>query len=728
MPDKNAELLTEIREKYKEWTELWKPIRDEGKKDVMCIAGQVWLAMDPKGAEQRTSFNRPMIDADELNQYTNGLINDALSHPRAIKVTPRGFGANDQTASLRSDKIREIEYRSNATHLAYPTMFQNTVERSYGFARVNTKWEPGKWRQDLWIEPVVNPDLVTPDPWALNPDGSDMRGCFIHEDRDIADFQEGGEFSGAQISSFDSEQAISAPMWVRGNKIRVAEYWKVKYKPDTLLALKHPTDPNGEAVPMWKSDVPKAEWDALKKSGDILRDREEDRPSVCMYLTNGLEILKEQEWKGPHIPIISCFGKVLYVDDGSGAERRILSLPRLARSPFMLYCYYRTQQAEIAGMVPKVPVMVVKGQLRGEEYNWQKAPHEPLAFIEYHATTEDTGDQILPGPQRLSYEPGMHLQSLELCAEGARRAIQASMGAYALPTTAQRHNEKSGVALQTIKENTQIGNFHFMDHYDGAVRQIGVVVNENLAPVHDMPGPITVRTLDGKTEDKQINTPDGVKFEQGEHDVTVSVGPSLDSQREEANTLADALIGNQEVLQIIGPQKAIKLLATVVKMRNPGSSGELMASIIDPEGGDQSQQLQQENAMLKQHVQQVTQAATVMKQALDAKQVENQGRLDIERVKQDAESQRAALDRETKITVAELSAKVERLSLFMDERARLGAQAHETALAAADASHEQVMGDQQHQQTLDQQQQQADLQPPPPTAADAPPTDSGAPA
>lgn len=728
MPESNADILKEANQKYQEWSDLWQPIRDEGRKDVLCVAGEPWLALDPDGADKRKALNRPMITADELNQYTNQLLNDALTHPRGIKVSPRGFGANDQTAALRADKIREIEYRSTAS-TAYATMFQNAVERSYGFLRVRSKWEPGKWKQDLWIEPVVNPDLITPDPWALHHDGSDMRGCFVHEDRDEADFKEGGEFSGARMVDFSADAFAkgSASLFHRGKgKVRVAEYWKVKYDKQTLYAIK-PQRGETEAVSRWGSEIGPLELLKLKAMGQILRQREENRQSVCMYLTNGLEILKKTEWKGEHIPIVPCYGKVLYVDKGAGVERRLMSLIRLARSPFMLYCYYRTCQAEIAGMIPKVPVMVIKGQLSGLENDWLKAPHEPLAFIEYIAQLEAFGDQVLPPPQRLPYEPGAHLQALELCAEGARRAIQSAMGAYALPTTAQRHNEKSGVALQEIKENTQIGNFHYMDHYNDAIRMGGVILDENLAPIHDMPGPIMVRTIDDKADSRQLNpATDWV----GAHDVTITTGPSIDSERDEANALGDTLIGSKEVLAIIGPQKAVKLLAQVVKMRNPGPSGQIMHDIIDPPG-DMSNNplaLQQELGQTKEQLAMVHQAAMAMKQALDAKMIEATAKHKTEAMKEAAETDRAKDANETKLAVAELSAKIERLSLFYEERARLADQAHDTGLAAADAGHEEIMADQAHQQALEAgtiahqqgmeaQQQAADL---------APPADAGA--
>jgi hypothetical protein len=65
-----------------------------------------------------------------------------------------------------------------------------------------------------------------------------------------------------------------------------------------------------------------------------------------MYLTNGLEILHEQEWLGKYIPIVSCYGKVLYVDEGGEAKRQILSMTRFGRDPWKAFCYACSQELE----------------------------------------------------------------------------------------------------------------------------------------------------------------------------------------------------------------------------------------------------------------------------------------------------------------------------------------------------------------------------------------------
>jgi hypothetical protein len=121
--------------------------------------------------------------------------------------------------------------------------------------------------------------------------------------------------------------------------------------------------------------------------------------------------------------------------------------------------------------------------------------------------------------------------------------------------------------------------------------------------------------------------------------------------------------------------------------------------------------VQAENQQLKQQLQQAG-------QIIQTKQVETQGKIAVTQIQEQAETARDRAANETKIAVAELGAKVDRLSLFLEERARLGIQgndnqqagldrAHEAAMASGDHQAQMAQSDQQHQQAVAQAQQGA---------------------
>lgn len=602
----NDTILAELRERFDYATAEWAPIRDEARKDMRAIAGDPW---DPADRAQRDETNRPCLSLDELSQYVNQLINDVRQNKRAIKVDPEGRGASDATAAFRANLIRQIEYRSHAQN-AYTTTFENCVQRSYGFHRITAKYKPGKsFDQELWIEPLPNPDLVTPDPDAIRADGSDMTYCFVAETRSRAEFVR--EWPDAKLTDFGSIQEM-APAWVKENRVQIAEYWTIATRARRLLHLQGPG-----GVPLL---VYEDELNGIRPSPAlIVQERIVDEPQVVQYLTNGVEILKRTNWPGKYIPIVCCLGKVLYVDAGLGATRIILSLIRLARDPYMLYCFYRTTEAELVGMTPKTPYMAYEGQFSpAQETNVQKSLHEPVAALYAKPTIEGLPNTLLPLPQRQPYEPA--IQALEVGAEAARRAIQAAIGQSPLPTSAQRQNEKSGIALQTIESSAQRGSYHFIDHYDDAIVQTGRILDDLIPHYYDTPREVGIRKPDDSADVVPINdptVPGSVQTAVGDHEVTISTGPSQVNEREAAKTYALALAGNPNVsplildlltkLSITGPvaDELIERL-TPPQFKKPKDGGA-------PDPAAQAQQLQQLQAQLQQLTGQAQQMADALK-------------------------------------------------------------------------------------------------------------------
>jgi hypothetical protein len=647
-------------------TAEWADIRAEGTKDMRVLSGDVWQAMDPAGTKQRKDANRPMLALDELGQYINQGVNGIKANPRGIKFSEAGNGASSKGAQYYADKAREIEYRSHA-HTAYAMAAENMFQRSYGFVRLSTKYAHGEsfddelqldvslFNQDIWVEGFPNPDVVLPDCHAQKPDLSDMGHCFVLEWRSVREFKK--EFPGAAILNFTSNVTAPAPKWFSNDleRVQIAEYWEKKVvRKRTLLLLKpvpaSRENPNPQPVPVYKDELRPV------KSDLVLKSREVDQYGVFQHLTNGIELLKTTDWPGRYIPISACLGKVMYIDDGGGAKRKILSMTRLARHPFMLYCYYRTCEAELVGMTPKFPYFVYEGQLSPDELvKLQKSLHEPIAVIVVKPTVEGAPPgQMLGFPQRQPYEPP--IAGLEMGAEAARRAIQAAMGISPLPSQAQRQNEKSGKALQQIEMSGQRGSFHFVDNYDGMVRHVGVMVEDLMDKVYDTMRDVGVQKADGTASTVSINdpqNPESVSTE-GHYVVTVSTGPSQDSTRERSHDLVDSLMGNIALIgQIAGPKVAASVMAKSIKLEQAGPIADQIADEIDPpkpegqqEMPPEMQQAMAENQQLKVQLQQAMQA------------------LETEQAKQQADVQKTQAEIESKerLAVSEQQAKLEDLA------------------------------------------------------------------
>ena len=676
-------LLREIREDYTYFRDFWSDNHEEAKIDLRFISGDPW---DRDARMEREDNNRPVLSPDELSQYQNATINNLRQNKRAIKVNPLGSGATDKDAEARAAIIRGIEYKSNAQS-AYTNAFENEINCGFGFFRVTTKTISKEGEVEPRIKQIDNPLSVLLDPNAREADFSDMKRCFVMDVIRKRDFEK--KYPKAQKRSFSAEDMTTAPDWFQTENILVAEYWRIDGYDD---------DGNGG--------------------------------TVTQYITNGLEILEKNEWIGSWIPIIAALGKKVYKPVGSSMKLFYYSQIRLARGPQMMLAYIASQEAEEFGMAPRAPFVGYKGQFETDADAWATLNKVPRAYVQVDPVVDDASGQILPLPTRPAFTP--NAQAYEISKESWRRSVQAAMGITALPTAAQRQNEKSGVALDKIQSQQAIGSFHFTDNFDRAIENAGRQLNELITLVMDTPRQVGVRQPD-ESHDLLNVAPDGNMPEQdagqppvdpqdafdprkGEFDVTISTGMSYQSQREAASDFVDTLL--QELPNLpITPQQKATLLAKAITLKDIGPIGDEMAKIIDPQGDGEPvpPQAQQMIAQLQEQLKAIDAAAQQyegqiqqMTAEKNAKIVEQQGKL--AQISAQSQADMALEDKKllAQITIAEINTKAQNQADRESDRRELEAQfhdqAHDVALQAQGAQQAQAA---QAQQAAAQSQQSA---------------------
>src|SRR3990167_554085 len=714
-----ADILDHLLDRHDYHKTAWLEPRAEAEIDMRYVSGDPW---DVDDKTQRK--NRPTIAPEEMGQYFNQVINQLWANPRGMQFTPRGGGASDAGARFYQNKAREIEYRSHAK-VAYITAAADAIQRSYGFVRVTAKYaSPRSANQELWIEACPNPDMVSPDPDAKSPDSSDMQDCFVEEWRDEKEFKR--QFPKAKVVNF-GDRSPQQGKWAAGSKVRIAEYWPIRTKKRMLL-LVQPPPVMGMAPPapiqVFEDEIP--------LGGKAVRElREVDYPTVTMYLTNGLEILNGdgQEWPGKYIPIVSCYGKVLYVPAGGETKRKLMSMTRFGRMPWKAMCYADSSICEVTSSVVKGAFMVPKGTFPGKLGEAvQESMHQPKAFLEYDDDPGKTGKKNSP-PQRPDFPAGQHLQALLLVSERFRRGIQSAMASNFLPSQAQRSNEKSWVALEEIKNSAATGTFHFVNNYEDMIRQVAVISEDLIDKYYDYGGETAVMEADGSAQAVEINGqgPDAGSTK-GDYLVTVSTGPSSDSEREAVQDFSEGLLANiEKVAEIAGKKAAAAVFAKGIRLRNGGPEMDALADIIEPpefKKKDGDEPPDPEVMALQGQLQQMQQQLQQAGQVIEGKQVEAQAEKEMKgaelQVKReialmDLEFQKLKLDveSETKLSVAALGAKVDRMVLLMEQQQRLAdhlhdsregaaGRAHEVGMAAAEAQHVARLADQGHRQGLEQ--------------------------
>lgn len=717
----------EVREAFQDYRNDWQDIRDQADSDMAAISVEgPWSAEDRAARE---AAGRPCIHLDQINQFLNQTIGNVRKSKRAIKAIPKGNGANDQDAQKRSSLIMGIEERSKAQPI-YLNAFECMIERSYGFAVIRTEYrDDSSFDLEILIKPILNPDTALLSPFYKQPDASDIPDAFLLDRMLKTDFKR--KHPGAKVTDFSGEvmgeDGVSD--WITDKYVQVAEYWKIEHDTSKLLLVRTKRG----LVPMMQK-VYEEEKEKTGISLEVSREREIRVPRVVQYMTNGLEILSENKWEGSRIPIISCLGPERWTMEGGTAKRQLLSMVRFARDPQMWFDYLASGEAEIAKKVPKVPFIGAKGQFQSDKDAWEECTDIPHAFLQYDIVLDNGGNPV-PPPQFTPYQPGF--QEWEVAKDAASRSIQSGMGQTPIPEAAQRRNQKSGVAIEKINDDISLGSFPFVDRFENCfLHNAGWQINELITPILDTRQQMPVALPDGKRDILHVigNTshplaedgsydvqgmggdsepvPDNhIHTGKGDFDVTLSTGPSQDSERQEQDEFVDTLIENLANLPMPGTPAA-KVLALGIRMRPTlGPVGQQIADIFDPpDPSSLPPEAQAVVSQLQGQLQQLQQENATLLQDRAGRVLEQQTKITLQKMKDENENLRAQLSADLKAFIAEVQTKAqdasERRTLFQETQVENQHSAHDYAAQKDQQRHEHAIADKQAQAAHAQQANQ----------------------
>lgn len=725
----------QIRDCFAEYRDAWRPIRDEAAADMQAISpGGPWSQED---RDARKGSGRPCIHLDQLNQFLAQVHGNVRKSKRSVKAIPKGNGANDEDAEKRSALIMAIEDTSQAQPI-YLGTFESMTQRSYGFAAIRTECKdcdipdegdisPSVFDQQIVIKPISNPDMVLISPAYKQPNASDITDGFLLDLITKKQFKE--KYKGARVTDFSEEDLTDKGMsdWIKDKYVQVAEFWKINYTSKKLLLIGLP---DGTSSVFREEDWKQAK--AKGAQGQMKRERVIEIPNVVQYMTNGFEILDETPWAGTRIPIISCLGPERWTTEGGTAERQLLSMVRFARDPQMMLDYLASGEAETAGKLPKIPFVLAKGQAESDKEVWEEINKVPHAFVQYDLVLDAGGINAAPPPQFNNFSP--EFETWEVAIDARTRSIQAAMGISPMPDAAQRRNQKSGVALEKMDDMESMGSFHFIDRYEnGFLYNMGWQINELIEPILDTQREMPTSTPDGKRATMQIvgNTShpltgdgsydvqggdgqpladDHLHTGKGDFDVTISTGPSYQSEREEQDEFVDQLIDNVADLPAPGSPQG-KVLALGIRMRPTlGPIGRQIADIFDPP--DPSNLPPAAQAIITQlqgQLQQAQQESSALHMERAGKVLEQQTKLLMQQMKEDGANQREQLANDIKVLVAEIGAKSQdaqqRAQLYQEFVQLNHVQAHEAAIQAVEHQHAATQATQAQQAAALQQQQ-----------------------
>jgi len=609
-------------------------LRRDALDDLEFRIGKQW----PSDIEtSRTQDGRPCLTMNRIPAFLRQVTNEQRQQRPAVQVNPVGDGADIETAEIIEGVIRHIEVNSDA-EVAYDHAFEMMATIGFGYWRIITEYETESFDQQILIKRIKNPFTVYFDPTAIEPDYSDAKWAFIVEDLLPDEYR--SRYGNTQMASLKDFATVGDhdPEWANREFVRVAEYFYTEEVPETLVQTASGTYRAGEE--------PTGE--------DIQQERRVMRQQVCWRKINAVEVIEERDWPGQWIPIVPVLGDDLDVD----GKRYLAGMVRNAKDPQRMYNYQISAATEASALQPKAPFLVADGQIEGFEDQWRQANVRNFAFLPYHV--QDTAGKPIPPPQRQSSDT--QLASYSFLIRQADNDLKATTGIFDA-SLGEKGPDQSGRAILARQKQGDIANLNWTDNLARSIRHTGrilidliprIVTRTKIQRIINPDRSVKhVAITNSHMADADLENPVGYDkvydVGVGIYDVSVSVGPSYQSKRQEAVASQMALINSYpQMMQIAGD-------LLVRNMDWPGAEqiAERLYKSLPPQLQDQDTQdpkkaLMGAQATVQQLQQQLQQATALIQQQHEIIQTEQ--------VKQSAESQREAKRLEAQIVIAKINA------------------------------------------------------------------------
>lgn len=581
VPSGDEKILRHARKVALRDNTYWKPIYDVMEDDQLFLAGRQWDVTD---VQERNLAGHVTLTINDLPQYLDQIVGDMRMNPTQVRIRPADWGASrgkfiSQTgkkydpADVRAGLIRQIEYKSNAS-VHYNLAGQAAAETGLGWLRVRADHlDDNGFGQDIIIERVKNRWSVLIDSMAQQPDFSDARHGFVSGWMDQDEYHE--RWPGTAPAMIGSDQAN---WWARKDFVRVAEFMWREEEEQRLVQLD-----NGEII---RSDN-KAAWEAVRQlpASRIINARKVKVWCVYWCKMSYNQILEApRKLPGQYIPLVPVIGKRF---EGS-EDDYFFGITRFAKEPKRMENFWLSSATERISLMPTSPWIGTAAMFKGHEPQWAAANSGTAAFLTYNVDPEATAQGGKPERVAPPTIPAGEMQMMLAFGEKVKAAVgfhDAGIG--------QSRNDQSGVAIERLQRESDVGAYVFTDNLRIAIMRVGVIVNQWLPLIYDAERFISIRHENGETDTIQINYVDetGVlrnDLTVGRYDVHVDSGPAYTTIRAEAATVTLDLMNTLAQLGQGDKAGAIADIA-VENMDIPGS--ERMAKrlrklvppqIIDP--------------------------------------------------------------------------------------------------------------------------------------------------
>jgi hypothetical protein len=496
--------------------------RREALDDLAFKKGEHW---DPKIRMQREQEQRPCLTINKIPTFLHQVTNSQRQNVPSIKVHPTSE-KHSKLAEIVQGGIRHVEYQSRAD-VAYDTAVNSAAAIGFGYFRLVSQYtRPDSFDQELAFRRIRNSFTVYMDPASVELDGSDQTWCILSAMAPRADFV--ANYPDADPCSTTTVRgAGDYANWLTDNEVRIAEYYRIKYEKADVVLLS-----NGESG--WKDKLLE-----LPEGVTIVKTRKSVKKTVQWFKLTAVQVLERADIPCDFIPVFPVYGDET---DINGKVYRS-GLIRNAKDPARMYDYWMTAATEEISLRPKAPYIGAEGQFEGREHLWAQANVKSFPYLEYKPKA--LAGMMAPPPQR---QPMADLPVGVLqMAMHANDDIKATTGIFDASLGA-RSNETSGVAISKRDRQGETANYHYTDNLNITLRHAGRCMLNMWPKVYDSTRMLKIMSMDSSVSTVEINAPGQEQDENGQlvdtilnnmqdvmdFAITISVGPSYDTLRQEA--------------------------------------------------------------------------------------------------------------------------------------------------------------------------------------------------
>lgn len=564
--------------------------RDEGRADMkfLHVPGAQWekTVRDARGSRPCYEFNKSRIKAKRISNEMRA--NRPAGKVRAVE------GGDKATASTMEGLGRNIIQVSDFDTVSdYAGEYQ--VGAGMGAWRIVTEYQDESFDQDILVRAIPDPFNLYWDPSSVDPMHRDADDWCLLDSMANTAFDE--KYGDIKATDFEDNLAFSDEAdWRSGEVTRICEYhWKEKYDKRLIKLV------DGRVL---DAGDPAA---ALIPIENIKATRIAACHKILMCIASANKILTPPTLlKGKYHRFIVVHGEWMIVD----GKPRWCGGTRYSKDAQRAYNVASTSVTETIATAPNSHYWVTPTQAQGNTGQWNRAVAENLPFLHYNHDPKEPGAPKRAGgaevPVALVQEAQIRDQELK----DVWGVYDASLG--------DRGNESSGRAIARRTEQGQIVNFNFPDNMAKGKQRTVEIINDLIPFYYDTARTVRVLGIDGSEEYIKINaagfdpkTGEPVLLNdltKGKYDVTVTVGPSYATQRQEAAEAYAALAPQDPLLM----QTAGDLVYKSMDLLYSDEISERRAAMLPPQiqalkkqGKELPPEVRQAQALLEQGKQQL---------------------------------------------------------------------------------------------------------------------------